>query len=180
MMEFFKGDKGKKIIVFAGIAGMVLILLSSVLPRSPSKTTTQNQTDSMNAQYEAKLEERLTSIVSNISGAGKTKVLVTLENGVENIYASDYKKNSDKTEEYDSGITEKTQETTDSEESIVMVEGSDGRKQALITTQIEPQIKGVVIVCDGGESASVKQRIIEAVTTALDISSEKVCVIKSI
>ena len=180
MMEFFKGDKGKKIIVFAGIAGMVLILLSSVLPRSPSKTTTQTQTESTNAQYEAKLEERLTNIVSNISGAGKTKVLVTLENGVENIYASDYKKNSDKTEEYNSGITEKTQETTDSEENIVMVEGNDGRKQALITTQIEPQIKGVVIVCDGGESASVKQRIIEAVTTALDISSEKVCVIKSI
>ncbi len=178
MMEFFKGDKGKKIIVFAGIAGMVLILLSAVLPRSPSKT--QTTTESTNAQYEAKLEERLTNIVSNISGAGKTKVLVTLENGVENIYASDYKKNSDKTEEYDSGITEKTQETTDSEENIVMVEGSDGRKQALITTQIEPQIKGVVIVCDGGESASVKQRIIEAVTTALDISSEKVCVIKSI
>ena len=57
MMEFFKGDKGKKIIVFAGIAGMVLILLSAVLPRSPSKT--QTTTESTNAQYEAKLEEQM-------------------------------------------------------------------------------------------------------------------------
>ena len=57
------------------------------------------------------------------------------------------------------------------------MDGSDG-KEALIKTQIEPKVKGVVIVCSGGEQALVQQRVIDAVTIALDIDSSKVCVTK--
>ena len=37
-------------------------------------------------------------------------------------------------------------------------------------------VKGVVVVCPGGEEPVVQQRIISAVTTALDISSKRVFV----
>ena len=40
-------------------------------------------------------------------------------------------------------------------------------------------VKGVVVVCEGGDLPQVQQRIIEAVTTALNISSKRVCVTKS-
>lgn len=39
--------------------------------------------------------------------------------------------------------------------------------------------EGVVVVCEGGDLPQVQQRIIEAVTTALNISSKRVCVTKS-
>lgn len=47
------------------------------------------------------------------------------------------------------------------------------------TKQIEPIIRGVVVVCDGGDDQIVVQRVIDAVTKALNISSSKVCVAKN-
>lgn len=47
------------------------------------------------------------------------------------------------------------------------------------TKELEPVIRGVVIVCDGGDDPIVTERVLEAVTKALNISSAKVCVTKS-
>ena len=48
------------------------------------------------------------------------------------------------------------------------------------TVSIEPKVRGVVVVCDGGDNPIVVSRILEAVTKALYISSDKVCITKSI
>lgn len=46
------------------------------------------------------------------------------------------------------------------------------------TVSIEPKVRGVVVVCDGGDDPTVVARILDAVTKALDISSDKVCITK--
>lgn len=46
------------------------------------------------------------------------------------------------------------------------------------TVSIEPKVRGVVVVCDGGDDPVVKSRVLEAVTKALSISSDKVCITK--
>lgn len=46
------------------------------------------------------------------------------------------------------------------------------------TKEIEPVIRGVLVVCQGGDDPIVVSRITEAVTKALDISYAKVCVAK--
>lgn len=46
------------------------------------------------------------------------------------------------------------------------------------TVSIEPKVRGVVIVCDGGDDPIVRSRVMDAVTKALNISSDKVCVTK--
>ena len=46
------------------------------------------------------------------------------------------------------------------------------------TMQIEPVIRGVVVACDGGENPVVVERVMSAVTKALNISTAKVCVTK--
>ncbi len=43
---------------------------------------------------------------------------------------------------------------------------------------IEPQIRGVVVTCQGASSAVVRQEITELLKTALNIPSTKVCVNK--
>lgn len=48
------------------------------------------------------------------------------------------------------------------------------------TLSIEPKVRGVVVVCGGGDNPIVVSRILEAVTKALSISSDKVCITKSI
>ncbi len=46
------------------------------------------------------------------------------------------------------------------------------------TQSITPVVRGVVIVCDGGDDPVVINRVMSAVTKSLDISSNKVCVTK--
>lgn len=46
------------------------------------------------------------------------------------------------------------------------------------TKSITPTVRGVVIVCDGGDDPIVVSRVLSAVTRSLSISSDKVCVTK--
>ena len=46
------------------------------------------------------------------------------------------------------------------------------------TVSIEPKVRGVVVVCEGGDDPMTVSRVLEAVTKALNISSDKVCITK--
>lgn len=46
------------------------------------------------------------------------------------------------------------------------------------TKSITPVVRGVVVVCDGGDDPLVVSRVMSAVTKSLDISTNKVCVTK--
>ena len=46
------------------------------------------------------------------------------------------------------------------------------------TKSIEPKVRGVVVVCDGGDDPLVVSRVLDAVTKSLNISSDKVCITK--
>ena len=46
------------------------------------------------------------------------------------------------------------------------------------TKEVEPVIRGVLVVCEGGGDPVVVERVTQAVTKALDISTAKVCVSK--
>lgn len=175
--DYFKGDKSRRLIIFLGIAGIALIFLSTFIGGSDdSKRKTQSiHNEISSAQYEQQLEQRLRQIISQINGVGDVQVMITLENGVRYVYATD---NSIETQTEYGETIEIPNEQYKEENNIVMVDSANG-KQALVTTQVEPAVKGVVIVCEGGDISSVKQRVIEAATTALDISSGKVCVVAS-
>jgi stage III sporulation protein AG len=58
------------------------------------------------------------------------------------------------------------------------VEGVYLENSSTKTKEIEPVIRGVVIACDGGDDDIVTQRVLSAVTKALNISSAKVCITK--
>lgn len=176
---YLKTDKGRRMIIIIGIAGMALILLSSILPRQPSnETAAQTQQNVSNSQYEQLLEQRLIKLISGINGAGKTNVLVTLENGEENIYAVNKEDSQDISEQWTDSGQKNQDNSKENRQDIVIIE-QDGDEQPVITTTVEPRVKGVVVVCQGGGIATVKSKISQAVTTALNISSDRVCVIQS-
>ena len=176
IQEFLLNDKLKKIIIVAGVLGIALIFFSrffntgNVKREKIQKNSTQ--------EYILQLENSLRDMVSSIKGAGNTKVLVTLENSEETVYATEEKKNKEATEDKMDGQLSKKRETNDCEKKYITIKDSDGTERALSVTQIQPTVKGVVVVCDGGDIPEVQQKISEAIKTALNITSKRVFVTK--
>lgn len=174
LREWLTGDKAKRWLIAAGLVGMLLIFLSEFWPSDTIASTTDDSLTS--EEFTAQLEGRLTDVVQNIEGAGQSRVMVTLENGVQYVYATQQKANSNRVE--DTGDTSsRLSQQDDTEESVIVVDAADGR-EGLLVTQLEPVVKGVVVVCEGGDKEEVQQRVTEAVMTALNITSKRVYVTK--
>ena len=173
----FKGDKKIKFIVLAGLLGILFIFLSggktgTVQKKSTDVTIPAFSTEELSAQT----EKKLSALVGGINGVGRCSVMVTYENGIEYVYANESKSTSDVLDEGEGG---KKQEKNSQENNLVIIDTGNG-KEALRVKEIQPKVRGVVVVCDGADNITVRQRVIDAVTTALDISSAKVYVAKAI
>ncbi len=171
-LKIFKQKKMKtRLIMILGIAGIVLIFLSEILPSETakdksSKITEQSLSEDESDTYKKRIEKELKEVLSQINGVGECEVMVTVEGTTEYVYAENLTKSEDNNGE----------RTSDKyENEIVMVE-EDGKKEALVRKIIKPKISGVVIVCEGGGDIKVSERVLKAVSTALDISSSKICV----
>ncbi len=175
IIERLKRDKKLLVICTIGIVGIVLLMLSEVMPSTEENNKkkdceTQIQ-DELN--YAEDIEERLTQIISSIDGAGDTKVMVTLENGTEQVYAQNEKSASDNTSN-----TDELQSDFSFEKEYVLIEADSSGENGLIIKLIQPKIRGVAVVCEGGGSDVIRQEISETVTAVLDISASRVYVTK--
>lgn len=136
LKEYIKGDKRIKLILVLGIAVILLIALSGI---GGSKSGTAGSTSiSELSQYEKKLEERLSDILSEIEGVGKLKVMVILDTSEENEY---------------------------------------GRSKDMLLSVKAPSVRGVIVVCDGGNNIIVKEKVTSAVSGVFGISTTRISVI---
>ena len=89
LQQQFQGSKGRTTLaVFVGAIAMLLLLLSELLPKASSATVPAAK-DTDARQYQTQLEEQLAELISQLQGAGKTTVMVTLTTGEETVYAVD-------------------------------------------------------------------------------------------
>lgn len=63
--------------------------------------------------------------------------------------------------------------TIDTSSEIVYQDKSENQ-----TKQLEPKIRGVIVVCDGGDNPIVVQNVINALKSVLDIPASKISVSK--
>jgi stage III sporulation protein AG len=125
-------------------------------------------------KYENELEQNLADIISSINGAGKTRVLLTMDSTVEQVYATDKSMSQNNSE--NSGDNTESKEDTSATTTYITVELSDGTQQTVLLKEIQPKVRGVLVVCSGGDNNVVKEKIVDAVTKVLNISSSRVSV----
>lgn len=171
----YKKEKSLPILIVVGLLGILIILFSSDKPEQTEISACEQMTTTTYAQD---LEQRLTAMVSSVAGVGKAKVMVTLENGIEYVFASEDKQSIDTDEDNKSEHEKRVSQKNVTEEKIVIVDNSYGSRQALVRTSKEPTVKGVAVVCEGGDKITIQQEVTQLVTTALDIGANKVCVSK--
>jgi stage III sporulation protein AG len=120
------------------------------------------------------MEERLESILSQIAGAGKVSVMITYVSGSEKVPAYDKRESNNDTREEDSSGGRRTILQKDTEEKIAYEEIQNGTKMPIILKEKSPEIKGVVVVADGANEPVVRENLIRAVQTLMDIPPYKV------
>lgn len=160
------------LIIIAIVIGFVLIDASSSTTKESSSTTSSKSYGYISTlDYCAELESKLQNVLSNVKGAGQVRVMVTVDGSPELVYAK----------EEDSKVSSNTTGTTTSSSSaspIIVTTG--GESNALILTENLPKVKGVIVVSSGANDVGIKMNILNAVSTLLDISIDKVSVLQGI
>ena len=170
-MKLFSG-KNLKIIILCIIFVVALILFLKMSgTKSTTKTTTTSATQYQTSlDYSKQLETKLESVLSQIKGAGNVKVMITLDGSPELVYAMD---SNEKVSNNTGGST------TTSSSTPILVQ-TNGTTSPLILTEVLPKVKGVIVVSSGANDISIKLDILNSVSTLLDISMDKINVLKGI
>ena len=113
------------------------------------------------SQYSEMLEERIEELCNRIEGVSGAYAVVTLKGGYQAIYATDSQSGN----------------TASKNQTVVIGSGAD--EQAILQGYCYPEIAGVGIVCRGGDSYEVKNKIVSLVSSAFDISANKIFVLGS-
>ena len=109
--------------------------------------------------------EELEDILGQIAGVGKVRVLLTEAAGAETIYQTD----------------EDSSTASDSDRlrvETVIISNASREEQGLIRSITPPVYLGAIIVCQGGDSPTVRLSIVEAVSNVTGISSDRITVLK--
>ena len=165
--ELLKQRKWAVFMTVCGVTGLLLIMISSLLP---DKKTVSDSTSASGLslsecdEHCSDTEKRLGEMLSCIDGAGNVRVYITFGSCERYIYASE-------------GRRSRSEGKTEEEDKYVMI-GSGSEKSPLVETIEKPEVTGAVIVCDGGDSPSVREKMYKAASAALGISTAKIYVAK--
>jgi stage III sporulation protein AG len=172
ILENLKNLKiGKKNIILVAIAIfiMALLLVSEFFTPENTENISKENTEIYSSQYIEKTEKELEALLENISGAGEVKVMITLENCYENVFAKGYsEKNDSKTDS----------QKSESEEEYIIVKNGSNNEECLVVKVLQPTVKGVAVIAQGAGNTQVKNAITQTVCALFDISTAKVSVEK--
>lgn len=156
-----------KAAVIIGTAAILLIFLGTLSTGSQSEPYPAQENT---AELEQKLEQRLEQLISEIDGVSSPRVMLTLEQTSQTVYARDERSSSSQ-----SGDENGSDSGSDSESSVVIV-GSGSDKTALTESTILPRVRGVAVICGGAENVLTKEKVVNTVASVLDISTSRVYV----
>lgn len=174
--EKLKKDKKLLIIIAVGAVAIILLLLSEITGGGDKKADTDTCTEVSETDiksYSEDIEKRLTELISSIDGAGKTCVMVTLECGTEQVYAEnlDSENTLSKTNDNETDIKNSV------EREYIIIDAGKG-ENGLILKILQPEVRGVAVVCEGAGAAQVRKDVTEAISAVLGISSARISVSK--
>ena len=165
-------------LIIMGIIGLLLLLVSTFTDNNKTKSEQDSNTalsdKTTTETYVQYMENKLENIISDMLSNTKVSVMITLESGIEYVYADEQKTGAELKNDH---LAYKTEQSDSSQNSYVIVKDSDGNERAVLVTEIMPKIRGVVIVCESGETENVSTAVKVAVKSALDIDENKICVI---
>ncbi len=165
------------IYVLYAIVGLFAVLLcligseprcrgSSLEPGMPTEQKTER------VSGKDPLEQRLTEVLGKIRGAGKVDVLITYETGGEIVTAT-VRQTDEDTKNADRNTGSETSRSVREVTEPATVETENGHVP-IVLYEIEPKVRGVIVVAEGASDFSVRQKLQAAVHAVTGIPIERI------
>lgn len=162
--------------------GILLVVIALPVSTTEEKKETieekKETAEAMEATYERQLEDRLASILSQVAGAGRVRVMVTLESKGERIVEKDTPETRKTVEETDAAGGSRSTSEQEWGEETVYYEARSGEKSPYVVKELEPSLEGVLVLAEGGGSPVVRQELLEAVQALFSIEAHKIKIMK--
>ena len=143
-------SKKRNILLLYGIVSICILLLAFGRC-TPEKTEVQTK-DTLSPA--SSLEDTLSAVLREIRGVGQVKVAVTFDSGTETVPARD----------------------RDRDRETVVTLGSGSNERIVAEKEIMPRVRGVVVVCTGGENARVRADVSAAVQSLTGADAHSIAV----
>lgn len=149
-----------KYFILVIVLGICLMLIPSQKQASGSKP---NSTEI--AEESVSLDTILSECLSKVEGAGRVQVILTVAAGEEILYQTDRDERT-------------TADSADSKVDTVIITNSNHDQQGLVRQVIPARYQGAIILCQGADRASVRLALTQAVSVALNLSTDRITVLK--
>ena len=154
-----------KFVLLVLLAGVLLLLLP--VGGGGGGETAAGGTDPPELSFDLEgLEHKLSGTLSQVEGAGKVSVVLTVKASSRQVLAQD------------TDISQKDGSQEESRSTVVVSQGS-GRQEAVPLQQIYPQFQGALVVCPGGDDPGVRLKLVEAVSALTGLGADKISICKA-
>lgn len=166
-------DSGRNLALLA-LLGVFLLVISSkggekpVAGRVQEPTVATSRTDKDEQDI---IATKLAQLLSEIAGAGRVRVYITLDNGPHQVLAEEITMERVNDDER-GGL--KSMRTT--QRPIIIRDDTSRAEQPVVLTEYKPKVRGVVVVATGATDLRVRQQLTRAVETALGVAAHRVSV----
>ena len=169
------------LIYLLGAALLAVILIPAPGGESGKETKSASQTVQTAAKetgQTAQLEEQLTWALSQVEGVGEVEVMITLESTGTKVVEKDHPASSTSSEQTQEGGGTQNSTSADTDETTVYEKNADGTQTPYVISETLPQIRGVLVVAQGGSDPVIIRQIQEAVMALFHIDVNKIKVMK--
>lgn len=166
------GKKSRYLIVAVVCLGLLTLIWPQSNSSSPKTAVPANLPAEGVASAKANLAGELEDILSQIEGAGKVQVSITLSSDGLKSYARNTKDDRRETQESASSSGTRTIKEENQSSDIAISGGA-----ALLVEDGAPEVVGVLVVAEGAQDSKVKEQLTDAATTLLNISPYQVRVV---
>lgn len=183
--EIFKGKrKTENLIILLILIVIVVVAINYILKDNKDTTSDVNETKDLNVKSnviqvsneisEDELELKLEKILSKIAGVGKVKVMITYSESNTLIPVYDENTKVSNTTENDNSGGTRTIEETDNQKQVIYRENTDGSKEPVTKSILNPKIEGAIITAVGANDINIKTKIIQAIEAATGLATHKI------
>lgn len=146
----------------------ILILLVGIvfmtLPKQDRKKSEAGSVTEVQ-QEQLSVEQQLANILSNVKGAGRVEVMLTIKEGEEVLYQTD---------------TNSSQSDASGSESTntVILSDKNRTESGLVRKVNGPKYQGAIVLCAGANDPKVRLTIIDAVSKITGLGADKISVLE--